>query len=116
MTPQFFEMLKERLDATDQGEGQLKGVFECGQRCGPQDCSHPQLSGHRGDLQLTSLSVQSWEGHHLQVCHLCRAIIDEFMGEHLTTPTTPEEWTELEAEFKLRWNVPHTIGASMGSM
>ena len=37
---------------------------------------------------------------------VCRAIIDEFMAEHLTCPTTPEAWKELEREFRLRWNVP----------
>ena len=33
------------------------------------------------------------------------------MGEYLTCPTTPEDWRQLEAEFRLKWNVPHAIGA-----
>ena len=45
---------------------------------------------------------------------VCRAIIDEFMAEHLTCPTTIEAWRELEREFRLRWNVPHAIVALDG--
>ena len=36
------------------------------------------------------------------------------MEEHLTCCTTPEGWKELEAEFRLRWNVPNAIGALDG--
>ena len=32
------------------------------------------------------------------------------MGEYLTCPTTPEEWRELEAGFRLRLNIPHAMG------
>ena len=38
-----------------------------------------------------------------------QGIIDDFMAEHLTCPTTPEAWKELEREFRLRWNVPHAL-------
>ena len=51
------------------------------------------------------------------VVPVCRAIIDEFLAEHLTCSTTPEAWKELErvqTEFRLRWNVPHAIGALDG--
>ena len=45
---------------------------------------------------------------------VCRAILEEFGDEHLACPTTPEGWKELEAEFRLRWNVPHALGALDG--
>ena len=34
--------------------------------------------------------------------------------EHLTCPTTPEAWKELGREFRLRWDVPHALGALDG--
>ena len=37
---------------------------------------------------------------------VCRAIQDEFTREYLRCPTTPDEWKELETEFRIRWNVP----------
>ena len=37
----------------------------------------------------------------IPVCN-CRAIIGEFMGEHLTCSPTPEGWKEFETEFRLR--------------
>ena len=48
------------------------------------------------------------------VIPICRAIIAEFKGKHLTCPTTPEGWKEIETELRLRWNVPHAIGALDG--
>ena len=42
---------------------------------------------------------------------VCRAIQDEFTKEYLRCPTTPDEWKELETEFRIRWNVPHALGA-----
>ena len=43
-----------------------------------------------------------------------RAIQDEFTREYLKCPTTPDEWKELEREFRIRWNVPHALGALDG--
>ena len=34
--------------------------------------------------------------------------------EYLRCPTTPDEWKELETEFRIRWNVPHALGALDG--
>ena len=45
---------------------------------------------------------------------VCRAIQDEFTREYLKCPTTPDEWKELEREFRIRWNVPHALGALDG--
>ena len=45
---------------------------------------------------------------------VCRAIQDEFNRECLRRPTTPDEWKELEREFRIRWNVPHALGALDG--
>ena len=44
---------------------------------------------------------------------VCRAIQDEFTREYLRCPT-PDEWKELEREFRIRWNVPHALGALDG--
>ena len=47
--------------------------------------------------------------------HLARQPIqDEFTSEYLRCPTTPDEWKELEREFRIRWNVPHALGALDG--
>ena len=43
------------------------------------------------------------------------AIQDEFTREYLRCPTTPDEWKELEREFRIRWNVPHALGALDGN-
>ena len=34
--------------------------------------------------------------------------------EYLRCPTTPDEWKELEMEFRIKWNVPHALGALDG--
>ena len=45
---------------------------------------------------------------------ICRAIQDELIREYLRCPTTPDEMKELEREFRIRWNVPHALGAPDG--
>ena len=45
---------------------------------------------------------------------VCRAIQDEFSRKYLRCPTTPEEWEELEREFRIKWNVPHALGGLDG--
>ena len=45
---------------------------------------------------------------------VCDAIIDEYGGEVMHCPTTPECWQELAQQFKERWNLPHCLGALDG--
>ena len=45
---------------------------------------------------------------------VCRAIQDEFTREYLRSPTTPDEWKELEMELWIGWNIPHALGALDG--
>ena len=44
----------------------------------------------------------------------CREIQEEFKGEYLRCPSTPDDWKELEQEFRYRWNVPHAVGTLDG--
>ena len=65
----------------------------------------------------TSLSCQFRVGRSTNskfLPEVCRAIQDEFTREYLRCPTTPDEWKELEREFRIRWNVPHALGALDG--
>ena len=45
---------------------------------------------------------------------VCRAITEDYMGKYLKCPTTPEEWKELDTEFRLRLNIPNAVGALDG--
>ena len=47
--------------------------------------------------------------HHQHLGPVSRPITDELMGEHLTCPTTPGDWKELETELSLTWNVPYNM-------
>ena len=46
---------------------------------------------------------------------VCQAILAEFQDEYLTCPTDPEDWTKVEEKFRIRWNVPHALGAPDGN-
>ncbi|XP_028395726.1 protein ANTAGONIST OF LIKE HETEROCHROMATIN PROTEIN 1-like [Dendronephthya gigantea] len=50
----------------------------------------------------------------LIVKEVCQAIIDEYMSEVMTCPTTPEGWRAISDKFLKRWNFPHTCGAIDG--
>ena len=112
MTPEFFEMIKTRLEP----------------------CVARQATNYRAPISVgeklaltirylatgesyTSLSCQFRVGRSTNskfLPEVCRAIQDEFTREHLRCPTTPDEWKELEREFRIRWNVPHVLGALDG--
>ena len=60
----------------------------------------------------------SWRVPHntisVVVREVCQAIIDEFLDELMTCPTTPQGWQEVADRFLQRWNFPHTCGAVDG--
>ena len=112
MTPEFFEMIKTRLEP----------------------CISRQATNYRAPISVgemlaltirylatgesyTSLSCQFKVGRATIskfLPEVCRAIQDEFTGEYLRCPTTPDKWKELEREFRIRWNVSHALGAMDG--
>ena len=109
MTPEFFEMIKTRLEL----------------------CLARQATNYRAPISVgeklaltvrylatgesyTSLSCQFRVGRSTIskfLPEVCRAIQDEFTREYLRCPTTPDEWKELETEFRIGWNIPHALGA-----
>ncbi|XP_041373483.1 putative nuclease HARBI1 [Gigantopelta aegis] len=50
----------------------------------------------------------------LAVREVCQAIIDEYLDEAMTCPTTPEGRREISDQFMEKWNFPHTCGALDG--
>ena len=112
MTPEFFEMLKERL------EPRLTKR--------KTNWREPLSVGMKIAITLRFLATgESYTSLHYQfrtgkatiskfILPVCRAIQQEFLQEFVTCPTTPEDWQQLETEFRLRWNVPHAIGALDG--
>lgn len=48
------------------------------------------------------------------VREVCQAIIDEYMDEVMTCPTTPDEWRKIADCFYNKWNFPHTCAAVDG--
>ena len=64
MTPEFFEMIKTRLEPKSSQAGhQLQSSNQCWGDVSP----HHQISGHWRVLHIIILSVQGWQIHHLQV-------------------------------------------------
>ena len=112
ITPEFFEMMKTRLEP----------------------CLTRQATNYRAPISVgeklaltirylatgesyTSLSCQFRVGRSTFskfLPEVCRAIQDEFTIEYLKCPTTPDDWKELEREFRIKWNVPHALGALDG--
>ena len=62
--------------------------------------------------------VYSWRLPHntisIVVREVCQAILDEYLEEQFTCPSTEEEWRQLSNEWLQKWNFPHTIGAIDG--
>ena len=110
MTPEFFEMIKDQTGTTySQAGHQLQSSNQCWGKVSP----HHQIAGE----SYTSLSCQLRVGRSTIskfLPEVCRAIQDDFTREYLRCPTTPDEWKELETEFRIRWNVPHAPGAFDG--
>ena len=52
------------------------------------------------------------------ICNLipdvCEAIIQEYVEEVLSCPTSPEEWKHVADLFASRWNFPHCVGVVAG--
>ena len=67
MTPEFFEMIKTRLEprlARHQlARHQLQSSYQCWGEVSP----HHQISGHWRVLHIIILSVQGWQIHNFQV-------------------------------------------------
>ena len=90
MIPEFFEMLRERLASrlTKQKTNWRKPL-SVGLKIATT------LRYLSSGEEYTSLHYQFRSGKDSIskfVAPVCRAIIDEFMAEHLTCPTTPEAW------------------------
>ena len=48
------------------------------------------------------------------VREVCEAIIEEYLDEQLSPPTTEQGWLQLANDWYERWNFPHVIGAIDG--
>jgi len=60
----------------------------------------------------------SWRVPHntisLVVREVCQAIIDEYLDELMTCPSTPDEWRQVANQYYQKWNFPHTCGSIDG--
>ncbi|XP_029287077.1 protein ALP1-like [Cottoperca gobio] len=50
----------------------------------------------------------------LIVREVFQAIINEYLEEVMSCPTTPGGWRTISEEFRTKWNFPHTLGALDG--
>lgn len=48
------------------------------------------------------------------VREVCEAIIEEYLEEQMSPPTTEEGWRQLSDDWYQRWNFPHVVGAVDG--
>ena len=112
MTPEFFEMIKTRLEP----------------HLARQVTNYRAPINVGETLALTIRYLATRESYTPLFCQfrvgrstiskflleVCRAIQDEFTREYLRCPTTPDDWKELEREFRIRLNVPHALRALDG--
>jgi len=60
----------------------------------------------------------SWRVPHntisLVVREVCQAIIDEYLDELMTCPSTPDEWRQVANQYYQKWNFLHTCGSIDG--
>ena len=112
MTPEFFEMIKTRLEPRLARQAtNYRAPISVGEKLALTIRYLATVESY------TSLSCQFRVGRSTIskfLPEVCRAIQDEFTREYLRCPTTPDEWKELETEFRIRWNVPHALGALDG--
>ena len=91
MTPEFFEMMKTRLEP----------------RLARQATNYRAPISVGEKLALTIRYLATGESYTSLSCQFR-------VGRSTKCPTTPDEWKELEREFRIRWNVPHALGALDG--
>ena len=112
MTPEFFEMIKTRLEPRLARQAtNYRAPISVGEKLAVT------IRYLATGESYTSLSCQFRVGRSTIskfLPEVCRATQDEFTREYLRCPTTPDEWKELETEFRIRWNVPHALGALDG--
>ena len=112
MTPEFFEMIKTRLEPHLARQAtNYRAPISVGKKL---DLTIRYLV--TGESYI-SLSCQFRVGRSTIskfLPEVCRVIQDEFIREYLRCCTTPDEWKELAREFRIRWNVPHALGALDG--
>ena len=109
MNPEFFEMIKTRLEPNLARQAtNYRTPISVGEKLALT------IRYLATGESYTSLSCQFRVGRStisMFLPEVCRAIQDEFTREYLRCPTTPDEWKELEREFRIMWNVPHALGA-----
>ena len=112
MTPEFFEMIKTRLEPHLARQAtNYRAPISVGEKLALT------IRYLATGESYTSLSCQFRVGRSTIskfIPEVCRAIQDEFTREYLKCPTTPDQWKELEREFRIRWNVPYALGALDG--
>ena len=112
MTQEFFEMIKTRLEPRLARQAtNYRAPISVGEKLGLT------IRYLATGESYTSLSCQFRVGRSTIskfLPEVCRAIQDEFTREYLRCPTTPDQWKELEREFRIRWNVPLALGALDG--
>ena len=112
MTPEFFEMTKSRLEPCIARQAiNYRAPISVGEKLALT------IRYLATGESYTSLSCQFKLGRSTIskfLPEICRAIQDEFTREYPKCPTTPDEWKELESEFRIRWNVPHALVAFDG--
>ena len=112
MTPEFFEMIKTRLEPCLAKQATIyRAPISVGEKLALT------IRYLATGESYTSLSCQFRVGRSTIskfLPEVCRAIQDEFTREYLRCLITPDEWKELETEFRIRWNVPYALGALDG--
>ena len=109
MTPEFLEMIKTRLEPRLARQAtNYRAPISVGKKLALT------IRYLATGESFTSLSCQFRVGRSTiskSLPEVCRAIQDEFSREYLRCPTTPDEWKELEREFRIRCNILHALGA-----